>query len=100
MSITVGSSVRGPPLNELFRLSVQVFDKYGQPLSDSDVQLQVDADMPEHRHGMNTSPEVVANNGVFEVSGMLFHMPGYWELYFDVTNDGLTERAQSSMELD
>jgi len=34
------------------------------------------------------------------VLGLRFHMPGRWELYFDVTRDGVLERAQIDLELE
>ncbi len=58
----------------------------------------VDADMPAHRHGMNTKPELVpkgeqSGEQHFRVDGMLFHMTGYWVITVDVTGGGVTERA-------
>ena len=89
------------PLNELFTLQVDVVDAaLGRPV-DEGVQLSVDAAMPTHRHGMNTRPEVERTGaGSFVVSGMLFHMPGEWELYFDLTRNGVTERALETVVLD
>ena len=62
--------------------------------------LSVDADMPEHLHGMNRVPKVARQaDGSFLVEGMLFHMPGRWDLYFDVHEAAIVERAQVAMEL-
>lgn len=45
--------------------------------------LDVDADMPLHRHGMNYRPTVAAAGpGRFRAAGMLFHMPGGWRFKF------------------
>ena len=45
--------------------------------------LEVDADMPAHRHGMNYAPRVAPEGeGRFRVEGMLFHMPGDWRIKF------------------
>ena len=47
--------------------------------------LQLDADMPAHRHGMNYRPTVRAlGDGRFVADGLLFHMPGRWRLLFAV----------------
>lgn len=47
--------------------------------------LQVDAVMPAHQHGMNYTPVVTKlGDGTFDVQGMLFHMPGHWEVRFDI----------------
>ena len=53
----------------------------------------VDAQMPEHRHGMNYRPTIVSlGNGRFRVDGMIFHMPGRWELALDVRDGEESER--------
>lgn len=47
--------------------------------------LDVDATMPAHGHGMNTTPVVESSaNGSFSVSGMQLHMPGTWRFAFEV----------------
>ncbi len=57
--------------------------------------------MPEHGHGMNVEPKVTAlGKGRFSVEGMLLHMSGRWELYFDITRDGVTSRAQDEITLE
>jgi hypothetical protein len=44
---------------------------------------------------MNTEAVVTPRGpGRFEVAGMLLHMPGRWEIHFDVTDGLVTERAQ------
>lgn len=55
--------------------------------------LQVDAFMPEHRHGMNYRPAAKAlGGGRYQIEGLMFHMPGRWDLHFDVTSGGRSER--------
>ena len=45
----------------------------------------LDATMPEHRHGMNYRPRIVAiGDGRFRAEGMMFHMSGRWQLEFGV----------------
>jgi hypothetical protein len=89
------------PLNDLFTLDVVVVDaERGAPVGE-DTDLTVDAGMPAHRHGMNTRPVVERTGpGRFVVDGMLFHMSGEWELYFDVTRNGVTERAREVVVLE
>ncbi|MGI9245008.1 MAG: FixH family protein [Verrucomicrobiales bacterium] len=59
------------------------------------IEVSVDADMPAHRHGMNTKPEVspLDEEGEFRVEGMLFHMGGDWVISVEVTRAGSTEIA-------
>lgn len=89
------------PMNDMFSLELVVLDAATRRPIDAAVSIGIDADMPEHRHGMNTRPKVAPGErpGVFQVSGMLFHMPGYWEIYVDLTRHGVTERAQFPVEL-
>jgi len=57
--------------------------------------------MPEHQHGMTTQARVLPlGGGRFDVAGLLFHMPGYWELHFDLARDGVVERAQMDFRLE
>jgi cytochrome c peroxidase len=56
--------------------------------------LKVDAQMPEHRHGMNYRPEVKRialseKAGQWRVEGMMFHMPGRWQLAFELGDERL-----------
>lgn len=63
--------------------------------------VRVDANMPAHRHGMNYRPVVTAKSGeLFRAEGLLFHMPGRWDLTFDVEGGGRTERLASTLQLD
>ena len=91
-----GVSAPNPyPVNELFGLVATVEEGCDPPRRPVDVRLRVDAAMPDHRHGMNTEAVVTSTGaGRFVVDGLLLHMPGRWELYFDVTDGAVTERAQ------
>jgi cytochrome c peroxidase len=54
-------------------------------------QLSVDAQMPDHRHGMNYRPEVKRTGpGRWRAEGLMFHMPGKWRLVFMVDGERLT----------
>lgn len=89
------------PTNELFSMRVQVLDESGHALATEGISLSADAAMPHHHHGMNVRPRVSRNDdGSFLVRGMQLHMPGYWEIYFDITRDGRTERAQYNLTIE
>ncbi len=46
--------------------------------------LRVDAHMPEHRHGMNYRPTLQPlGGGRWRAEGLLWHMPGRWELVLE-----------------
>jgi hypothetical protein len=89
------------PRGQPFALDVWVFSSDAPDLPRTDVALSVDAAMPEHGHGMNRVPRIEAKGGGrFRAEGLLFHMPGRWELYFDVTRGPITERAQTDVVLE
>ena len=89
------------PLNQFFRVQVQVLDMWGNVVTPDDATLVVDAGMPQHGHGMNHIPRVVPqDDGTWLVEGLLMHMPGEWQLYFDIERDGVTRRAQTGLMVD
>jgi len=90
------------PLNQPFTIEARVLrDANGSPVADEAASIVVDARMPHHRHGMLTTPVLTARGGgLFRVEGMQFHMPGRWELYFDITENGVTERAMDVIVLE
>ena len=52
------------------------------------IKLDVDAIMPAHQHGLNYTPTIIdVGDGVFRVDGMLFHMPGIWEIRVNLTQE-------------
>jgi hypothetical protein len=74
--------------------------------------VSVDAFMPEHGHGMNYKAAVkpagsdnkAASKPVksprFRADGLMFHMPGRWDLTFDVQGAGKTERLTRSIVIE
>lgn len=86
------------PTNEHFTAIVQVRSKTKEKLSPK--AIRIDADMPAHGHGMNTKPRVTkVEDGKWKVEGLLFHMPGDWELYVDVGEGQSLERATLPLKL-
>jgi hypothetical protein len=63
--------------------------------------VRVDADMPEHRHGMNYRAHVRHDGaGRYLAEGLLVHMPGRWRLLVDVERDGQAERLATDLVLE
>ncbi|MFQ5500831.1 MAG: hypothetical protein ACE5EQ_00840 [Phycisphaerae bacterium] len=89
------------PLNQPFTLDVSITPKSTGRATGRNLSLGVDAVMPDHQHGMNTQPRIQHRGGYrFHIDGMLFHMAGRWELYFDITEGAVTERAQIDIHLE
>lgn len=68
--------------------------------SDATPRLRLDAQMPAHGHGMNYRPsvQVLADTGWTRFDGLLFHMPGRWQLALDAI-DG-DQRRRMTLDLD
>ena len=64
-----------------------------------EVDLSFDARMPLHAHGTVTTPGVRPVGDGFLVEGVVFHMPGNWELYFDIHFENKQERASYALEV-
>jgi cytochrome c peroxidase len=80
-----------------FALDVAVCAKPGQPPPEA---LKVDAHMPEHRHGMNYAPTVKPIGAArWKVEGLMFHMPGRWQLVFEIHAAGVTDRTTHPVSL-
>ena len=61
-----------------------------------ELDLDFDARMPEHNHGMVVKPRVHKKTAnVFEISGVKLHMPGKWQ--FEVVVRGTKKSSQSSI---
>jgi len=63
--------------------------------------VRVDASMPAHRHGMNYTPSIVPlGEGRYRAEGLMFHMPGHWELLFELRANGALERATQGIDVE
>ena len=81
-----------------FALEFAVCAKDGAMMPDN---VRVDAQMPEHRHGMNYKVSVKPEaGGRYRAEGLLFHMPGRWELIFELRTAGKTDRLTSGEIID
>lgn len=85
------------PVNQHFSMEFTVRAADGAKVPE---QVAVNADMPSHGHGMNTKPRLTAlGAGRWRVEGMLFHMPGAWEIYVYIGRKATMERAVFPVEL-
>jgi len=63
--------------------------------------LRVDAWMPDHRHGMNYRSSLEAlGGGRYRAEGLMFHMAGRWEIFFELRTGEKTERLAHSLRLE
>ncbi len=81
-----------------FALELAVCPKSGAKPPEN---VRVDAHMPEHRHGMNYTAEVIPGpGGTYRAQGLMFHMPGHWEILLDLRSGGETDRLVRSMSIE
>jgi hypothetical protein len=79
-------------VGQSFVLELAVCPKGGAVVPE---RVRLDAQMPEHRHGMNYRTKVVPlGSGRFHSEGWLFHMPGRWEFVFDIGAERLTHSVR------
>ena len=105
MPLVTGGQVewKGPaplPRGEPFAIEVSATDSVGRPVEGA--ALIVDCTMPHHGHGMNVRPVATpVGPGRWKVEPMLLHMPGRWELSFDLAwPDGRVRRSQGTLEVE
>ena len=97
-SVSFETTPAAIPMNEPFTVVFRVSPKSGG--APGEPKVEIDARMPAHGHGMNRVPKVTRlADGTVKAEGLLFHMPGHWELYVDITQGGVTERAQFDVHL-
>ena len=90
-----------------FALDIVACTKGGAP---APARVAVDAFMPEHGHGMNYKAVVNARakppdarraaETHFRAEGLMLHMPGRWDLYFDLQGADGTQRLTRSITLE
>lgn len=69
-----------PAVNQLHAWTVRVAGADGAPVHGA--TFAVDGGMPQHGHGMPTSPRVTSEltDGSYRLEGMKFSMSGWWEI--------------------
>ena len=85
------------PLNEPFEFVLRLTEG-GEALTGAEVYPR--ADMPAHGHGMVRTPKTIElGEGLYRVTGMLFHMPGHWVVDIEVIHGELEEIVSFPIDL-
>jgi hypothetical protein len=87
------------PLNQIHTWTLTVTTPDGTPVENA--EILVDGGMPQHGHGLPTSPQVTAylGNGEYRVEGLRFQMTGWWEVKFNINADGQTDSITFNLTL-
>ena len=88
------------PFNEYFEVWVSVYTDETKEITTQDINVLVDAIMPEHDHGMNETPTIsLDDDGRYHAEGLKWFMTGLWNLEIYITDvDGFTESASFPIE--
>jgi hypothetical protein len=81
------------PFERYFTVRFAVYDASHPGVALSNAQLQLFAGMRHglktgFAHGMQSSPKIVDDNGIFTISGMYFHLMGPWTLKVTASDGG------------
>ncbi len=89
-----------PPLNQIHTWTIHVETADGQPVDNA--EITVDGGMPQHGHGLPTSPQVTQNlgGGDYLVEGVKFQMLGWWEVKFDIRANGQSDTVTFNLILE
>jgi hypothetical protein len=62
--------------------------------------FKVDALMPKHGHGMNYKANIeMQRDGLYEATGMLFHMSGQWQIRINLSYDGHAQQVKVDYQI-
>lgn len=63
--------------------------------------IVVDGGMPQHGHGLPTTPRVTRalGGGAYQVEGLKFNMGGWWELKFRIASAAGTDSVTFNLDL-
>ena len=83
------------PLNEEFSFVFSILDSERNPSAPDEVL--VDAEMPEHGHGMGQTATVSNSQNQYTAEGMLFAMEGEWDINIFITQGNSVDQATFSI---
>ena len=88
LQVELRSQLKPLAINRMHSWQIRLLDSEDNPVSDAAVSVQ--GGMPEHDHGLPTSPVVSTTGtpGIYLLQGMRFHMPGQWQLSITIDHAG------------
>lgn len=87
------------PVNKMHQWTLHIETVDGKPVENA--TIKVDRDMPQHGHGLPTSPRVTEylGNGDYLIDGMKFQMGGWWLMDLTITADTQIDAVHFNMLL-
>ena len=98
-AVTIESRLDPVVINRMHAWEVTVNDPEGQSIDDA--QLVFSGGMPEHDHGLPTSPQMTERlgGGCYLIEGIRFHMSGRWRLVLEIRANGQQDTVVISTDL-
>jgi len=98
-NVSYTASTGTVPVNQMHQWTLHIESADGRPVEDA--TINVDGDMPQHGHGLPTSPRVTKylGNGDYLVDGMKFQMGGWWLMDFTISTRDQTDAVHFNMML-
>ena len=86
------------PINTIQSWTLTITDSGGRPVDGAVIEIA--GDMPEHGHGLPTTPQVRSlGGGRYMLEGLKFHMPGWWVVTLDVSAAGRSDTVTFNLKL-
>ena len=97
--ISFTSSLDPIPINKMHEWILRLEDANGDPVDGA--QLAIAGGMPEHNHGLPTSPRVTENTGGgdYRLQGIRFHMKGNWQVIISIYEGRTVDRVIIDLKL-
>lgn len=98
-SVSIAPESDEPRQGELHAWVVTVKTRQGAPVEGA--EIAIGGGMPEHAHGLPTSPEATGylGDGRYRIEGMKFSMGGWWQLKFGISAPAGTDEATFNLVL-
>ena len=98
-NVSFTSNPSPTPLNQIHTWTLHVETPDGKLVENA--KISVDGGMPQHGHGLPTSPQVTQylGSGNYRVEGMKFQMNGWWEVKFVINNGNSQDRVVFNLTL-
>ena len=86
-------------INTMHAWMLHIENSSGEPVIDA--EIQVSGGMPEHDHGLPTSPRATRNlgNGDYLIEGLKFHMGGRWQVTFSIQQGAISDSVTFNLDL-
>jgi hypothetical protein len=86
-------------INRIHSWVLHIETTEGDPVTGA--EIEIDGGMPEHDHGLATSPRATEElgGGDYRVEGLRFHMPGEWEIVVSLRIGADRDRCTLSLVL-